>query len=183
MKLTPLDIKRQQFKKIFRGINPAEVNSFLEIVAAELEESQKSNKDLQQKIVEIETRLKDYAAVEKALQQTFMQAQETTGKAIENARKEAQLIIHEAELKAAQIVEKARNDLTALKEHMTILKAKKDSIGSRLKMLLNSELELIRALEIDEELQSGKDSERSQEFSKEKMEIDEIIKSLDRKEL
>ena len=183
MKLTPLDIKRQQFKRVFRGIDPAEVSTFLDITANELEESQKINRELQHKIMELEIQLKDYTAVEKALHQTFMQAQETTGKAIENARKEAQLIIQEAELKAAHIVDRARNDLTALKEQLTILKAKKDSIASRLKMLLNSELELINTLEIDEEIQSDRSSEHSQEFLKEKMEIDEIIKSLDQKAL
>jgi cell division initiation protein len=179
MKLTSQDIKQQQFKKNFRGFDPAEVEAFLSLAAAELEESQKHNKEISNKLIELETQLKDYKTVEKAMQDTFMQAQETTGKAIENARKESQLIIHEAELKASQIVDKARNELIALKEHITILKAKKDSIVSRLKMLLHSELELIKTLEIDEQLQTNHQHQRSEELIKEKSEIDEIIKSLD----
>jgi cell division initiation protein len=179
MKLKPLDIKKQQFKKIFRGLDPAEVETFLSMIASELEECQAQNKELTHKLIEVETQLKDYKSVEKAIQDTFMQAQETTGKAIENARKEAQLIIQEAGLKASQIVDKARNEQITLKEHITILKAKKDSIVSRLKMLLNSELELIKTLEIDEELQARDTSNRKLEFAKEELEIEEIIKSLD----
>ena len=180
MKLTPQDIKRQQFKKTFRGFDPAEVETFLSLTAAELEESQKHNKEISNKLIELETQLKDYKAVEKAMQDTFMQAQETSGKAIENARKESQLIIHEAELKASQILDRSRIELITLKEHITIMKAKKDSIVSRLKMLLHSELELIKTLEIDEELQTNNQQNYlREELTKEKSEIEEIIKSLD----
>ena len=117
--------------------------------------------------------------MEKAIQQTFMQAQETGGKAVENARKEAQLIIHEAELKATQILDKSRTNLTAIKEQIRILKARKDSIVVRLKMLLNSELDLIKTLEFDEAFPSQNEDELSRETSKEKTEIEEIIKNLE----
>ena len=181
MKITPLDIKKRQFKKIFRGYDPVDVAAYLDVVANELEEALKHQKEMKDQVVLLETQLKDFKSFEKVLQQTLMQAQETSGKAIENSRKEGQLIIQESEQKAAQIVDKARNDLTSLKEQIMILKAKKDSIVSRLKMLLHSELELIRALEVDEELMERESKEMKQDFSKEKMEIEEIIKSLEQK--
>ncbi|MFQ5630060.1 MAG: DivIVA domain-containing protein, partial [bacterium] len=37
MKLTPLDIKKQEFKKNLRGYDPIEVDAFLEMVANEFE--------------------------------------------------------------------------------------------------------------------------------------------------
>ncbi|NVM02542.1 MAG: DivIVA domain-containing protein, partial [Candidatus Helarchaeota archaeon] len=37
MKLTPLDIKRQEFKKVMRGYDVIEVDAFLEMVADEYE--------------------------------------------------------------------------------------------------------------------------------------------------
>lgn len=178
MTITSFDIKKHQFKKTLRGYEPSEVLAFLEMVAAELEESQKQNKELSQKILQLETQLKDYKNMEKALQQTFMQAQETSGKAVEHARGEAQLIIQQAEVKASQIVDKARNELIALKEQLIILKTKKDSIVKRLKMVLNSELDFIKALEADEEVQSPNGESTQTELSKEKAEIEEIIKSL-----
>ncbi len=179
MKLTPVEIKKQEFAKVFRGYDPEEVQSFLDTIATDVEETMEQQSQMKEKIVELETQLKDYKTIERSLQQTLMQAQETSAKSVENARQEAYLIMREAELKASQMQDKARNDLTVLKEQITILKAKKDSIVARLKMLLNSELELIKALEVDEELQK-KTSTEQQEFSKEKMEIEEIIKSLDK---
>jgi len=179
MKLTPIEIKNKRFATKLRGYDPSEVTSYLESVAAMCEEIQKQNARLSDRIVELETKLVDYTSMEKAIQQTFMQAQETGGKAVENSRKEAQLIIHEAELKATQILDKARTDLMTVKEQVTILKARKDSMVARLKMLLNSELDLIKALEVDEAFPSQNEDEVQREISKEKTEIEEILKNLD----
>ena len=151
MKITPLEVKRQEFKKVLRGYDPVEVDTFLDMLSNELEELNTSNKHIKDKVIELETQLSDYKRMEKTLQQTLLQAQETSGRSIENSRKEADLIVKEAELKASQIVEKARTDFSRAKEEISNLKARKESTISRLKVLLNSELDLLRALQIDEE--------------------------------
>jgi len=175
MKLTPLDIKKQEFKKVLRGYDPVEVDSFLDMMSNEFADLLKQSKDMNQQLVEFDTQLRDYRQMEKTLQQTLMQAQEASGRSIENSRKEAQLIIQEAELKANQLLDRARMDLLRTKEEISNLRSKKESIVSRLKVLLNSELELIKALEVD-------DDELSRDLSKgsgkDGIEIDEIIKKL-----
>ncbi len=176
MKITPLEVKRQQFKKGMRGYDAVEVETFLEMVSNELEDLLKENKDLKDKIIELETQLYDYKNMEKTLQQTLMQAQEASGKSIENSRKEAGLIVQEAELKASQIVDKARLDFSRAKEEIASLKARKESILGKLKILLKSELDLINALSIDEEDLSGE--RPSKGSGKEHLEIDEIFKKL-----
>lgn len=181
MKLTPMDVKRQEFKKVFRGYDPVEVETFLGMAASDLEDLLKSNKELKEKVLEIETQLQDYKAIEKTLQQTLAYAQETSARSLENSRKEAQLMISEAEVKASQILEKARANLIFMKEEIAILKAKKTAIVSRLRTLLNSELQLIQALEIDEELQAKSNDEPAEggkEPTKNQIEIDEIVKNL-----
>jgi len=100
MKITPLEVKRQQFKKVMRGYDPVEVDTFLDMLSNELEDLIKRNKDLSDKTIELEVGLRDYKNMEKTLQQTLMQAQETSGKSIENSRKEADLIVQEAQMKA-----------------------------------------------------------------------------------
>ena len=52
---------------------------------------------MRDRAIELEVQLKDYRQIEKTLQQTLLQAQETTGKTYESARKEAELIAREAE--------------------------------------------------------------------------------------
>ncbi len=176
MKITPLEVKRQQFKKGMRGYDSVEVETFLEMVSNELEDLLKENKDLKDKIIELETQLYDYKNMEKTLQQTLMQAQEASGKSIENSRKEAGLIVQEAELKASQIVDKARLDFARAKEEIASLKARKESILSKLKVLLKSEIDLISALSIDEDDLAG--DKPSKGSGKEHLEIDEILKKL-----
>lgn len=176
MKITPLEIKRQQFKKAMRGYDTVEVETFLEMLSNEVEELLKSNKDLRDKTIELETQLSDYRNMEKTLQQTLMQAQEASGKSIENSRKEAGLILQDAELKASQIVEKARLDFARAKEEISTLRARKESILSKLKVILKSEIDLINALQIDEDDLSGEKSSRG--TGKEHLEIDEILKKL-----
>ena len=178
MKLTPLDLRKQEFRKVMRGFDPVEVETFLGMVASALEELTKANRDLKDKVIELETHLQDYKAIEKTLQQTLAAAQETSVKSVENARKEAQITVAEAELKANQIVDKARTDLILMKEELSILKSKKIAIVSRLRTLLTSELQLIQALEVDEELQTKSNDNQLKE-TKERVDIDEIVKNLD----
>ncbi len=175
MKLTPLDVKKQEFKKVLRGYDPVEVDSFLDMMSNEFAELLKQCKDMREQLVEYEAQLRDYRQMEKTLQQTLMQAQEASGRSIENSRKEAQLIVQEAELKANQILDRARLDLSRTKDEIGNLRSKKESIASRLKVLLNSEIELIKALEIDDD-ELTRDLSRG--TGKETIEIDEIIKKL-----
>jgi cell division initiation protein len=179
MKLLPFEIRSQEFPKSIRGYDPAEVKAFLEQVAAVIDEQLRQIKDLSQKVTELESQVKEYKSAEKALQQTFIQAQETSGKAIESARREAQLVIQEAEMKASHVVEKAQNDLTELRDQAALLTARKVSIVERLKMLLSSELDLLKAMEVEEEAQSSSDDSLEQGQSKATMEIEDILKSLD----
>ncbi len=176
MKITPLEIKRQQFKKGMRGYDCVEVETFLEMLSNEVEDLLRANKELRDKTIELETQLLDYRNMEKTLQQTLMQAQEASGKSIENSRKEASLIIQEAELKASQIVEKARLDFAHAKEEIITLKARKESILSKLKVLLKSEIDLLNALDVNDDDLSGEKSSRG--TGKEHLEIDEILKKL-----
>jgi len=176
MKITPLEIKRQQFKKVMRGFDSVEVETFLDMVSNDLEDLLTENKAVREKVIELETQLSDYKQIEKTLQQTLLQAQETSGKSIENSRKEADLIIKEAELKAQQIVETARADFARIKEEISSLRARKESVISRLKVLLSSELDLIRALEIDDDDIVNRDTSKGS--GKSQLELDQILKKL-----
>ena len=176
---THQEVRKREFRKVMRGVDATEVHTYLQEVAASLESLQRNYEDVVRSLTIAETRLKDYESVEKTLHDTLAHAQEASGKTVENARKEAELIIRDAELKAAQILEKSRNDLTALKEQIIILKAKKDSLVARLKMLLTSELDLVTAIETSEDGDSSHGRTSPAEQTGKDQEIEEIIKNLD----
>jgi cell division initiation protein len=177
MKLTPLDVRKQEFKKVMRGYDQVEVDTFMDMVAADLEDAIKQQKETRDRIVELETQLKDYRQIEKTLQQTLLQAQEATGRTYESARREAELIIKEAESKAARIIEQANTDYSRVSNELTRLNARKESLIGRLRVLLSSELDLLKTLEMGggDEL-SGSPSLGT---GKESVEIDTILKSIE----
>jgi len=150
MKLTPLDISKQQFKKSMRGYDPMEVQSYLEMIGTELEKILGANKDYERKVIELETELKNFKEVEKTLKQTLMNVQETSSKSRENSKKEADLMLREAELNAAKILETAKHEKQTLQEEIITLKTQKQSLIARLRHVLNSQLELMEVLEVDD---------------------------------
>jgi cell division initiation protein len=160
VKLTPLDISKQEFKKTMRGYDPVEVHSFLEMIGSELEKILSANKDYERKVIELETELKNYKEVEKTLKQTLMNVQETSYKSRENSKKEADLMLKEAELNAAKILETAKREKQTLQEEIISLKTQKQSLIARLRHVLNSQLELMEVLEVDD-MDIGKLRDRS----------------------
>ncbi|RMF68765.1 MAG: DivIVA domain-containing protein [Calditrichaeota bacterium] len=150
MKLTPLDIKKQEFKKSMRGYDPVEVDAFLEMVSDELESLIRQNKELTDEALKLKTQLRDYQDVEKTLQETLMSAQESINSSKENSKRQAEMIIREAELKAEKMLEETKLRLAEMKNELLIIKAQKDSFARRLRHLLQSQIELIEVLELDD---------------------------------
>ena len=177
MKLTPLDIKKQEFKRTMRGYDPVEVDTFMDMMANEFEDLLRQQKDTRDKTIEMETQLKDYKQIERTLQQTLLQAQETTGKTYEAARRDAESIIKESELRAAKIVEDANVKLTQLNSEIDRLNARKESLIGRLRVLLSSELDLIKALEMGRD--PLLDSNTSHGTGKDNLELDDVLKTID----
>jgi len=150
LKLTPLDIKKQVFKKIMRGYDPIEIETFLEMVAEEFEALIRKKNDLSDEVLKLKTQLKDYQEVEKTFKESLMNAQQTINQSRENSKRESDLIIKEAEVRAEKIIENAKMQLIEMKNELMVIKAQKDSFAKRLRHLLESQLELLSVLEIDD---------------------------------
>lgn len=150
MKITPLDIKKQVFKKVLRGYDPIEVETFLEMVADEFEQLIRDKNTLSDDVLKLRTQLRDYQEVEKTFKESLMNAQQTMNQSRENSKREAALIIKEAEVKAEKIIETARKQLADMKNELMVIKAQKDSFAKRLRHLLESQIELLKVLEMDD---------------------------------
>jgi len=150
VKITPLDIKKQEFKKVMRGLDPIEVQTFLEMVADEFEAILDENNNLSDELIKLKTQLKDYQKVETTFKQSLVSAQQTIKQSRDNSAREADLLIKDAELKAEKILEDAKMRLIDMKNELMVIKSHKDSFAKRLRHLLQSQLELLGVLEIDD---------------------------------
>jgi len=150
VKLTPVEIKNQEFKRVMRGYDTVEVDTFIELVADKYQELLNENERISKQNVVFETELTNYKDVEKTLKQTLKNVQENSQMTKENSAKEAGLIKKEAELAAAQMLEKARLQVFKMKEEMVRLQNQKHSFISRLRHVLASQMELLEVLKTDD---------------------------------
>ena len=149
MKLTPLDIRKQEFKRTMRGFDPDEVEAFLLMVADELELYIRERNRQNDELIKLRTQLRDYQRVESTLRETLVKAQNNVDDSRANSRREAEILIHEAELQAEEIVKESREELLSIRHEISLLKSQKDAMVKRLRHLLNSQVEMLDVMESD----------------------------------
>jgi cell division initiation protein len=158
MRLTPLDIRKQEFKRTLRGYDPEEVDAFMTMIADEFEMLIREKNQFNDELIRLRTQLKDYQQVETTLRDTLVKAQNTVEESRTNSRREAEIVIHEAELQAEHILKEAKEELQDLRNDIHMLKMQKESFAKRLGHLLESQIELLQVLDMDD-LELPRDNE------------------------
>jgi cell division initiation protein len=143
MRLTPLDIQQKQFAAKFRGVDGHEVKQFLELCADEVEELVRETIALKEEIRARDTQLQETRERERALQEALVSAQRLATEMKESARKEAEIIIAEAELQGEKIIRDAHNRRTDIIGELSELKSMKASFEAEVRALVNGHLNLL----------------------------------------
>jgi cell division initiation protein len=150
VKLTPLDIRKQEFKRVLRGLDPDEVEAFLGMMADEFEMLIREKNQLNDELIKLRTQLQDYQQVESTLRDTLVKAQNTVEESRTNSRREAEIIIHEAELQGEHIIKEAKESLVEMRNDLHMLRLQKESFAKRLHHLLESQIELLKVMNMDD---------------------------------
>ncbi len=148
MRITPLDIQQKTFPMKFRGFDVEEVYAFLEIVREEMEDLLRENASLKEQVHRAENQIKEYRDMETTLRETLMTAQQMVEEYKTNSRKEAELIMREAEIKADSMMKEAQEKVVKIHEDIVDLKGIRRHFKEELKRLIESHL---RMLEYDRE--------------------------------
>lgn len=143
MRLTPLDIIHQEFKKSFHGYNEYEVNEFLERLAKDYEELIEEVAELKGKNKILEEKLSEYTLKENALQNSLILAEKTAEERIESAKKEAELIIDKAKLDSEKEKEETEKELKKVKEELSKIKAERDAFIIEYESMLKAHLKIL----------------------------------------
>jgi cell division initiation protein len=143
MKFTPFGIKNQEFNKSVRGYDREEVHAFLERLSDEFEKLQIENDKLKVDIERSDEQLKEYKRIEKNLQQALLNTTESSNKAVDSAKKQTALILKEAELKAAQLLEKAKESANSIRDSVLKLREEKKLLLARIKALIDTQSNLL----------------------------------------
>jgi cell division initiation protein len=138
MRITPLDIQQKQFPMKFRGFDVEEVYAFLEVVREEMEELLRENASLKESVQRSENSIREYKDMESTLRETLMTAQQMVEDYKTNSRKEAELLIKEAELKAESMIGEAQEKVIKIHEDIVDLKGIRRHFKEEMKRLIES---------------------------------------------
>jgi cell division initiation protein len=137
MRLSPLDIRQQQFNvRMFRGLDPHEVDAFLEDVAEDYESIMKENALLKEQLSAFEERSRATADLEKTLQDTLVSTQKVTDEMKANAKREVELMLREAKLTGEKILEEARAEEARIVSEMKTIKRTRRQLAEDLRATL-----------------------------------------------
>lgn len=145
MRLTPLDIQQKQFKTVMRGVDAHEVKQFLELCADEMEALVHETIELKEEVRARDAQLAETRDRERALQEALVSAQRLASEMKDQARKEADIIVANAELQADKIVQAAHNRRTAIVEELAELKRQKIAFEVEVRTAVESHLKLLEA--------------------------------------
>lgn len=105
--LTPLEIRKKEFRRRFRGYADQEVDAFLDQVVTAMEELIKESAELRDRLEQVEQNINRYREIEDTLKQTMVLAQKNAQELKQNTEKEAALMLQEARAEADRIVQEA----------------------------------------------------------------------------
>ena len=122
---TPLDVRQAKFSSAMRGYERAEVNAFLLEAADGYEQAARENERLRQDVVRLDASLTQYRELESALKGALMSAQRVSDDMKENATREAERIVREAEGQAELIMQRTQAQLEDVQREIDGLRLKR----------------------------------------------------------
>jgi cell division initiation protein len=139
MKLTPLDLQQKTFRKVrIGGLDEKEVRQFLEMVATELESLTRQLHRQDEELRRRESRINEFKDREQLLQQTLTTAQRLAEEMKANTRKEADIVISDAELQGEKIIANAQAKRLQLIQEIDELRRAKASFIQQLGAILDT---------------------------------------------
>jgi len=143
MRITPLDIQQKQFPMKFRGFDVEEVYAFLEVIREEMEELLRENANLKENVQRAEVHVKEFKDMETTLRETLMTAQQMVEDYKMNARKEAELLIKEAEFRADSMIKDSHEKVIKIHEDITDMKGIRRHFKEELRRLIENHLKML----------------------------------------
>ncbi len=145
MRITPLDVRKQEFKRGMRGYDNDEVRAFLANVADEYEAVLVDNKQLRERILEQDEKLTEFRNLEKALRDTLMTAEKVMQESKENARRQGEVVIAEARQRAQETLAEGRARLEELRREALAVHREKDTFLARFRSLAEAQIQFCEA--------------------------------------
>jgi len=143
MTITAVDIQQQQFRVRFRGFDIREVDRFLEQTAETITALQEENIKIKEELRRLKMETQGYKEREETFKRAMLNSQKVLEQMKENARKSAEIIIADAEVKAEKILNRAHNRLSQLHEDISELKRQRVQIEVQIRSVIEAHSKLL----------------------------------------
>ncbi|MFH1681221.1 MAG: DivIVA domain-containing protein [Candidatus Eisenbacteria bacterium] len=165
MKISPLDIRKQTFRKTLRGVDEQEVASFLEMVADQVQEVIQENRVLRDRLATGDIQLENYQRIEEALRNALVTAEKVARDTKKNADQEVEIRLKDADLRAQKAVQTARGILESVRGDLVELTKQRRDFLARFRLVVETQLKMLDLKKV--EYEGEEDVRRLQELQRE----------------
>ena len=160
MRLTPLDIRNHRFSSRLRGLDAAEVEAFVRLIAEDYEDMIRENEALREQAQLLSLRVEELAENEKTLQETIVTAQKLSDDLKKTAVRESEVLISEAEVKAEKILAASHRRAAKLAHDIREMKLLRARLGTAIRASIENHLSLLEGLSQDDPEEDSPDAEK-----------------------
>ncbi len=143
MNITPLDIQQKRFHVAFRGYDRSEVETVLDLVRDEMESLVREATELREFRQTYDQRMRELTEKEEGVKNTMLMTQKLVEELQENAKKEAALIIKDAEVRSRQILGAAQQERVKIESALQELQRRKHHFLLDLKKVIQMHQEMV----------------------------------------
>jgi cell division initiation protein len=149
MKVSPLDIRKQTFRRTLQGFSRDDVIAYLGLIADEMEVVLAENKTLSDKASSLEYQLANYREIEASLRNAMVSAERSAEETRRQHAREEEVRLRETELKVQRVVEEANGRVRELKKDILELGKERTAFLARFRLLLETQLRMLDLREVD----------------------------------
>ncbi len=149
MKVSPLDIRKQTFRRTLQGFSRDDVIAYLGLIADEMEAVLAENKTLSEKASSLEYQLANYREIESSLRNAMVSAERSAEETRRQHAREEDVRLRETELKVQRIVGEANDRVRDLKKDILELGKERTAFLARFRLLLETQLRMLDLREVD----------------------------------
>ena len=135
-RMTPLEIQKREFTRKWKGYDPMEVQQFLVDAAEDMEALARENADLDGRLRSLEQENEEHRERERILKQTLLSAQEASEDIREAGRREAELVVREAQDSAERLTHSALQRAAEIEKAIHELKLQRTNFRLQLQKMI-----------------------------------------------
>lgn len=142
--LAPSDLYDTGFKKALFGFKSGDVKSFMASVADDMERLIEQNRRLKFQIEQMQEQLGEYRRTEESLKNALVSSEKLRTEILNEAKKEAELLIDEARLEAKQLYQSAERTREEIKHEIARLALQKERFKAEFNAVLDAHGRLLQ---------------------------------------